>query len=588
MTSIDPITMEVLGSAVLSICDEMNVVLSGSARSPLLRESGDFSCTLHSADGQLIAQTNTIPPLASLARDSVRSLGEFVDIEAQVRDGDIYFTNHLDVGGSHLSDVKAIAPLFYEGKIVAWVANCAHWPDIGGAFASGYVAATEIYQEGILIPPVRFFREDQLQKEIVDLVLNNVRAPDERLGDIRAQEAAIRRGKARLTEMIEKYGLSMMQAFFDAYLNYTEVVIRREIERIPNGIYEFEDFMDNDGITDKPVRLHVKVTVDDDRMSFDFSESDSQVQGPINATPWTVWAGVNFAVQGITGASVPINEGVYRPLEVFIPKGCWLNARHPAPRQHSTHETGHRVVDCVLGALAKALPDRVPAALHGTSSIMIMTGDDGRVDPPEHFMFFECVAGGFGGRPNMDGIDGVRTGMGNATNVSVEFAEAEFSLVTEKYEFATDSGGPGKYRGGCGMQRIMRVDGDPDSDVLCISAGERSIGRPYGLRGGKPGEPGQWSAIDISGGESPLKGKDNRRLKPGERFSSTAPGGGGWGPPFDRAPEAVLEDVIEEKVSLASAMSDYGVAIRPDTLEIDSEETGRLRAMDAADADASS
>ena len=569
--------MEVLGSAVLSICDEMNVVLTGSARSPLLRESGDFACTLHSADGQLIAQTNTIPPLASLARDSVRSLGKFVDIEGQVRDGDIYFTNHLDVGGSHLSDVKAMAPLFYGGQIVAWVANCAHWPDIGGAFASGYVAATEIYQEGILIPPVRFFRGNQLQREVVDLVLNNVRAPDERLGDIRAQEAAIRRGKARLTEMIEKYGLSMMQAFFEVYLDYTEVVIRREIEQIPNGIYEFEDFMDSDGITDDPVRLHVKVTVDDDRMSFDFSESDAQVRGPINATPWTVWAGVNFAVQGITGASVPINEGVYRPLEVFIPKGCWLNARHPAPRQHSTHETGHRVVDCVLGALAKAVPDRVPAALHGTSSIMIMTGDDGRVAPPEHFMFFECVAGGFGGRPTMDGIDGIRTGMGNAINVSAEFAEAEFSLVTERYEFATDSGGPGKYRGGCGLQRIMKVDGDPNSDVLCISAGERSVGRPYGLHGGKPGEPGHWAAIDIAGNESPLKGKDNRWLKRGERFSSTAPGGGGWGDPFDRAPETVLEDVVEEKVSLASAISDYGVAIRPDTLDIDWEETRQLR-----------
>ncbi len=575
MITIDPISMEVLGNAVLSICEEMSIVLSGTARSPLLRESGDFSCTLHSGNGQLVAQTNTLPALASLARSAVLSLGEFVDIPNEAEPGDIYYTNHLEIGGSHLSDVKAIAPLFYKDEIVAWVANCAHWPDVGGAFAGGYVCATDIFQEGFLIPPVRFFRQNRLNRETVDFVLNNVRAPDERLGDILAQAAAVRRGKTRLVELIETYGLETLQTFFKAYLDYTEKRVRHEIRGIKNGVYTFQDSMDNDGIGELPVGIKVKVTVHDDSISFDFTGSDPQVQGPINATPSVVWAGVNFAVRGVTDALIPINEGVYRPLEVIVPEGCWLNAKHPAPRQHSTHETGHRVIDCTLGALARAVPDRVPAAMHGTSSILIMCGDDTRLDPPEFFMFFDCVAGGFGGRPDKDGIDGIRTGIGNATNIPVELAEVEFSLVTEKYELITDSGGPGKYRGGCGLQRIMRVDGGPDARVLCISSSERTVGRPYGLQGGKPGAPGRWGVNLATPKEAPLKGKDHRWLGTGETCSAGAPGGGGWGDPFERAPDAVLEDVLEEKISLASAARDYGVAIRSDS--IDREETARLR-----------
>ena len=569
--------MEVLGNAVLSICEEMGIVLAGTARSPLLRESGDFSTTLHSGNGQLVAQSNTLPALASLARSAVLSLREFIDLSDGVEEGDIFFTNHLSIGGSHLSDVKAMAPLFYKDQIVAWVANCAHWPDVGGAFSGGYVCATDIFQEGLLIPPVRFFRRDRLNRETVDFVLNNVRAPDERLGDIRAQAAAIRRGKIRLTELIEKYGLETMQSFFGAYLDYTERRVRHEIRNVPNGVYKFKDYMDNDGISDTPVGIKVEVTVQDDRMSFDFTGSDPQVQGPINATPSVVWAGVNFAVRGVTDALIPINEGVYRPLEVIVPEGCWLNAKPPAPRQHCTHETGHRVIDCVLGALSQAVPDRVPAAMHGTSSIMIMTGEDARVDPPEFFMFFENVAGGFGGRPDKDGIDGIRTGVGNATNVPAELAEVEFSLVTEKYEFVTDSGGPGKYRGGCGLQRIMRIESAPDARLLCVSSAERTVGSPYGLQGGKPGAPGRWASNIGRQDEVKLKGKNNLQLGTGETYSACAPGGGGWGDPFERAPEAVLEDVIEEKVSPEAAARDYGVVIRSDRSGIDWEETARLR-----------
>ena len=602
MNKIDAITMEVLGNAVLSICEEMGVVLAGTARSTLLRESGDFSCTLHSGDGKLVAQTNTLPALASLARSAILDLGKFVDIPGQAEAGDIYFTNHLLVGGSHLSDVKAMAPLFLEGKIVAWLANCAHWPDVGGAFAGGYVCATDVFQEGLLIPPVRFFRGDQLNEETVSFVLNNVRAPDERLGDIRAQAAAIRRGKLRLEELMVKYGQQTIETFFREYLDYTETRVRHEIRLLPNGVYAFEDVMDNDGIGKDPVHLQVRVEIQDQSMRFDFTGSDPQVVGPINATPAVVLAGVNFAVRGVTDPLIPINEGVYRPLEVIVPEGTWLNAKHPAPRQHCTHETGHRVIDCVLGALAQAVPDRVPAAMHGTSSIMIMSGNDPgpmEVDSPvgseepsdsdsnsnfrgggEFFLFFDNIAGGFGARPDKDGIDGIRTGVGNAANTPVELAEVEFPLTTQRYEFVTDSGGAGKQRGGCGMQRVMKVHGPSDFKVLCVSSAERCVGRPYGLQGGKAAASGRWAANIETENEVSLPGKNNIQLGPGETYSACTPGGGGWGDPLERDPKAVLEDVLEEKVSLESAAKDYGVAIDPDCLDIDWEETDRLRRRD--------
>ena len=582
MAEIDPIAMEVLGSALLSICDEMNIVLGGTARSPILRESGDYACTLHAADGQLVAQTNTLPALASLARQAVVSLKDHVDIAAEAEPGDIYLTNHLKIGGSHLSDVKAIAPVFDAGEIVAWVANCAHWPDVGGAFAGGYVCATEIYQEGLLIPPVRIYRRGELNRETIGFILENVRAPEERLGDIRAQAAAIRRGQARLLEMIGKYGRTTIRDFFRAYLDYTEKRVRHEIRRIPNGVYRFEDVMDNDGINRVPVAIKVEVTVRDESITCDFTGSDPQVQGPINSTPWVVWAGVNFAVRGVTDPLIPINEGVYRPLEVIVPEGTWLNARHPAPRQHSTHETGHRVIDVVLGALAQALPDKVPAAMMGTSNIMLLAGEDQRVTPPEFYFVYECLAGGFGARPDKDGIDGIRTGVGNATNVPVEMAEIEYPLVTEHYELDADTGGPGRFRGGCALRRVFRVVDAPEARVLCTAVGERADHAPYGLAGGGPGRTGRWSVLRADGREEPMRGKEHRWLVRGEAFASTAPGGGGWGDPFTRDPEAVLEDVREEKVSVAAAGRDYGVAIAGTPPAIDWEETRRLRAERAA------
>jgi N-methylhydantoinase B len=575
--AIDPITMEVLGNAVLSICDEMHIVLGSTARSPVLRESGDMACTLHDAAGQLVAQSNTLPALASLARHAVLRLREMVGKTRRVDPGDIFFTNHLNVGGSHLSDVKAIAPVFHDGEIVAWVANCAHWPDVGGAFAGGYVCATEIYQEGLLIPPVRLYRNGELDGESVAFVLENVRSPDERLGDIRAQAAAVHRGQARIRELIAKYGVDHVRRFFSAYIDYTEKRVRHEIRGIPNGVYGFADQMDNDGITETPVGIKVQVTVRDDSIVCDFTGSDPQVQGPINATPWTVWAGVNFAIRGVTDPRIPINEGVYRPLELIIPEGTWLNARHPAPRQHSTHETGHRVIDVVLGALAKAVPDRVPAAMHGTSSIMIMAGSADPNDRSKIYFLYECLAGGFGARPTKDGIDGMRTGVGNATNVPVEVLEVEYPLVTDHYELACDTGGAGLHRGGCGLSRTIRILGDDATKVLCVSSSERIVTRPYGLAGGKPAASGRWVINAGRQGEEALRGKRHRWLHGGETFSATAPGGGGWGDPLQRDPERVLEDVLDEKVSLEGARRDYGVVIDPVRLIVDPAATARLR-----------
>ena len=411
MGTIDPISMEVLSNAVLSICEEMGIVLSGTARSPLLRESGDFSCTLHSGNGQLVAQTNTLPALASLARSAVLSLGEFVDIPNEAEPGDIYYTNHLEIGGSHLSDVKAIAPLFHKGEIIAWVANCAHWPDIGGAFAGGYVCATDIFQEGFLIPPVRFFRRNRFEPGDRRFRPEQRTRPRREAGGYPGAGSGGSTGKKTPcgTDRNLRAGNAsdLLQGLPGLHGEARTARNPRNKKRrlhIPGQHGQRRHRRTARRHKSQGDRFH------DDRISFDFTGSDPQVQGPINATPSVVWAGVNFAVRGVTDALIPINEGVYRPLEVIVPEGCWLNAKHPAPRQHSTHETGHRVIDCTLGALARAVPDRVPAAMHGTSSILIMCGDDTRLDPPEFFMFFDCVAGGFGGRPDKDGIDGIRTG----------------------------------------------------------------------------------------------------------------------------------------------------------------------------------
>jgi N-methylhydantoinase B len=566
---LDPVTLEVIGSALLSICDEMSIVLSSTARSPVLRESGDYACTLHDRGGQLIAQTNTIPSLASLGRHAVLNFGDHVDVANEVGPGDIYFTNVMEIGGSHVSDVKAIMPIFYDGTIIGWACNTAHWPEIGGAFPTGYVCATEIFQEGLIIPPVRLFRRGELNREPLAFVLGNVRSPEERLGDIRAQAAAVRRGGQRILELVERYGLSVLERYFAALMDYTERRVRAEIRTIPNGVYGFEDAMDNDGITEEPVGIKVEVTVADDTMTFDFTGSAPQVAGPINATLWIVWAGVNFAVRGVTDASIPINEGCYRPLAVVAPEGTWLNARHPAPRQHSSHETGHRVVDVVLGALAKAVPDRVPAAMHGTSSIMIVTGADRRTPSGELYVLYEALAGGFGARPCKDGIDGMRTAVGNQTSIPAEVMEVEYPLLTEHYELVPDSGGPGRYRGGLALRRSVRVTQEPEVPALFVSSCERTVTQAYGLAGGRPGSCGRREIFAGTGEHIMMKGKDHRWAHGGDLFVATAPGAGGWGDPLTRDPAAVLEDVLEGKVTVEVARRDYGVVLGPDGASID-------------------
>jgi N-methylhydantoinase B len=574
---IDPVTREVIGNALLSVCDEMSIVLSSTARSPVLRESGDYACTMHDRAGQLIAQTNTIPSLASIGRHAVLSLGKHVDITTEAGPGDVYFTNLMEIGGSHVSDVKAIMPVFHLGEIIAWVCNTAHWPEIGGAFPTGYVCGTEIYQEGLLIPPVRLVRSGRFDRETLAFVTSNVRAPEERVGDIRAQEAAVRRGGQRIIEMVERYGLEKFERYCAAYVDYTETRVRAAIREIPSGVYAFEDAMDNDGIGEERVGIKVAVTVDCDRMHFDFTGSSPQVRGPINSTEWTVWAGVNFAVRGVTDPTIPINEGCYRPLEVIVPAGTWLNAHHPAPRQHSSHETGHRVVDVCLGALAQAVPERVPAAMHGTSSIMIVTGQDERMNGREMYVLYEALAGGFGARPTKDGIDGIRTAVGNQNSIPAEVMEVEYPLVTEHYELVTDSGGCGRFRGGLALRREVRVAQPPTAEALFVSSCERTVTEPYGLAGGLPGKRGQREVVEASGRHIRLKGKDHRWQRGGDCFVATAPGGGGWGDPLAREPAAVLDDVLDGKVSLEAAEDDYGVVLDETGKAVDEAATQALR-----------
>jgi len=578
--SVDPVTLSVIRTYLEAVAEEMGDITMFTARSNLIKEGGDFSTALYDGQGRLVAHGRDMPAhqglFPVLVEQAVGKLGP-----DGARPGDLFLTNAEDVAGSHLNDVKMLRPIFWEDRLVAWAANLAHWPDVGGMVPGSYYGqATEIFQEGVQIPLVRIESAEGVREEVLELILKNVRGSQERRGDVLAQRAAVTFAERRLGELFRKYGVATFEAACEALIAYSERRMRAAIATIPDGRYAFEDHLDDDGVSARPVRIRAVVEVDGDGITVDLRGSDDQTAGPVNSPRTQTCSAVYYAVRGVTDPTIPSNAGLFRPIRVVTRPGSVVDCAPGAPRVFCTHETATRIVDVCLGALARAVPDRVPAAGCGSSFIAIVGGRDPRRGGA-HYAWYEPVPGGYGARPTKDGIDGTRVHMGNTANTPVEVFERDYPLRCERYELRPDTGGPGRWRGGLGAVKVVRALDLPGNAPVCTSVSDRNLTEPYGLAGGRPGTRGGFVLDEGTPSARPMPGacpgKTSHVLEPGRTWSIRAAGGGGWGDPFTRPVELVRADVLEEKVSVEAAARDYGVVLDPRTLEVDEAATAARR-----------
>ncbi|HEX4836475.1 MAG TPA: hydantoinase B/oxoprolinase family protein [bacterium] len=523
----DPITLEVVRHAVLSIAEEMRVILMRSARSPVLKEAGDLSCALTDARGRLIAQGHDIPIHLGVMAFTVEEFLRRVPASA-LHEGDVYFTNHPEVGGNHLPDVKAIMPVFHQGQLVAFAINLAHWPDVGGARRGSYVVtARDRFAEGLCIPPVPLFVRGEPHESMLEMVLSNVRDRGERRGDILAQYASNAVAAARLREVFDRFGTAVVTGCLERFLDESETMMGEAIATLPPGEYTGEDWLDDDGIENGPLRIAVRVRVEGDTLHVDFEGTAPETPGPLNATRFVTASAVFYTARALLGPEIPANAGCYRPLVIRIPDGSILNPGPDASRVGGNHETSQRVVDAVLRALSPALPGRIVAGGSGTSGLVMLSGrrDDGRP-----FILYEVHGGGEGASADRDGTNAVRVHMSNVMNTPIEVIESEYPLRVECCELRPDSGGRGRHRGGLGLRRAYRLLCEHGELSTMI---ERVSIPPWGIFGGENGTPFR-VVCERNEHSVPVRGKENRDLRRGDLILVESCGGGGFGPPAER------------------------------------------------------
>jgi N-methylhydantoinase B len=533
--AVHPVTLEVVRNALYAIAEEMSVILMRSARSPLLKEAGDLSSALTDAEGRLIAQGRDIPIHMGVMAFTVKEFLRRVPSE-RLRDGDVWFLNLPEVGGNHLPDVKALRPVFAGGRLVAFAINLAHWADIGGAVPGSYVPwATECYQEGVRIPPLRLFSAAGPDREKLDLLLANIRGRGEREGDIFAQYAANDVAARRLDELVDRYGVETLEACFTALHDESERRMRAALAALPAGVWEGEDWVDDDGVAAEPLRIRVRVEIRGDRAIFDFAGSSPQARGPVNTTYFIVCSAVYYAMKALVAPDVPPNDGCYRPLRVVVPPATILQPDPDRPVVGGNHETSQRVVDAIVRALAPALPDRVVAAGAATSGVLIFgaRGPEGR-----WAIFYEVHGGGEGASAWRDGASALRVHMSNVMNTPTEVLEAEYPLRVEEHALRPGSGGDGTHRGGLGFRRAYRVLA-PEATLTSML--DRRVVAPWGLAGGRDGLPYRIT-LNPGPGARDFGGKATTILRQGDLVLLETCGGGGWGPPEGRPAEARQRD----------------------------------------------
>ncbi|WP_276261190.1 hydantoinase B/oxoprolinase family protein [Haloglomus litoreum] len=566
---VDPVTLEVARNACAAVAEEMNATLVRTAYSPNVTERRDCSCALFDAGGSLVAQAENIPVhLGAMPFSVTAALEAFPPSELEP--GDAVLLNDPFRGGAHLPDLTLVTPVFTDDAAggddpIAFVANRAHHADVGGSRAGGVAAdSTEIYQEGLRIPPVKLYEGGEPNEGVFDTILANVRTPDERRGDLRAQVAANETGAERYRELHVRYG-GDLPAITAAIQDYAERRTRAEIRELPDGEYAFADALDDDGRGTEDVRIEATVAVDDDGITVDFDGTAPQTRGPINAVFAVTASATYYAVRCVTDPDVPPNAGAYRPVEVRAPEGTVVNPDPPAAVVGGNLETSQRVTDVVLGALAACAPERAAAAGQGTMNNVTFGGTDPREVREDdgsgrQWAFYETGGGGAGAHAAGDGMDGVHVHMSNTLNTPVEVLETAYPLRVRRYTLRPDSGGAGAYRGGLGLRRDIEVRGETQFSLLA----DRHRHRPYGLAGGEPGASG--AAFHTpgdagAGGDEVterLPPKTTLDLDPGDVVSVRSPGGGGYGDPADRAAAGIKRDLRLGKLSAEAARERYG------------------------------
>ena len=572
-TALDLITLEVLRNKFDVIADEMEIVLLKSAYSSIVKEGLDASAALFTTQGETIAQAASIPiHLGSLVPAVQRILQEFPP--ATMAEGDVYIMNDPYDGGSHLPDIVIVVPIVDQGTTVALSTTMTHNQDVGGKTPGSVPTdATDIFQEGLRLPPLKFYQRGEPNQTLHAILQKNVRIPDILMGDLHGQVAAGNVGKQRFIELLHEYGHETVRTAIANLMDRAETMTREHLSAIPDGSYTFADYLDNDGIDlEQRITIQATVTIQGSEITCDFSGSSPQVQGPLNCVPTAAIAGAYYVIRTITDPAIPNNSGCYRPIHLYLPEGSVVNPRPPAAVNART-ATIIRIADVLHGALVQALPGKLPAASSGQLLVASFGGFDRRRGVP--YVTSELGAGGVGARPSKDGIDVLEMGPSNCMNIPAEAIEMNYPLRIRRYGLRLDSGGAGQYRGGLGAIKTFEA---VDGDVVVSIRGERYFTPPWGLYGGHPAASAQAWIERRDGSIEEIPSKRVFTLHQGECLHVETPGGGGYGDPLQRDPEAVHQDVLDRRLTVQSACEQYGVILEESTLAVNLPATQQRRA----------
>ncbi len=574
---IDPITLAVIQNGLNQVCNEMDLAFCRAAFSPVISEAMDRSDGIYARDdGALIAQGELgLPVFVGTMQDSSRAVIERVRENGWALDpGDVFVVNDPYLGGTHLMDVRFVKPFFYRGRLWSWLANTGHWPDIGGMVPGGFSAnATEVEQEGLRLPPVKLYKKGALDREILSIILSNIRIADQRIGDIKAQAAALATGEKRLAALLDRYGADTVEGAIAELRARAAQQMRAKIAKIPPGTYEGHSIVDSDGVVDEPLHIRLRISkAGDERLVFDFAGSSPPCRGPMNSVLATTRSSVFLAMKHVF-PDVPINAGTFEPLEVIAPEGTFLYAKYPRPVSGCAAEVSQRIAEAVFDALVKAIPKDLFAAPAGSSGNLAVGGRDPKRE--RSYIMYMISGGGYGGSPVSDGLSNGCSTIGISKTTPIEVMEQYYPVLFEEYSLHEGSGGAGEARGGFGVNYAIRIRRGEARASMVMDHGRTG---PLGALGGAKGGVNK-VAIEQNGRlyHPPHLSKDQDiELAPGDVIRVSTPGGGGFGDPFKRAPAKVARDVARGYYSRRQAESLFGVALDA-AGDVDAERTATLR-----------